>query len=71
MPIKKYKPYTPSRRGMSSADYSDLWTADAGLGSVEMGIKTVQDTLNVVDKPVVFCSSISTLIQLSPASRPR
>ena len=24
MPIKTYKPYTPSRRGMSSADYSEL-----------------------------------------------
>lgn len=24
MPIKKYKPYTPSRRGMTSEDYSDL-----------------------------------------------
>ena len=26
MAIKTYKPYTPSRRGMSSADYSDLTT---------------------------------------------
>lgn len=26
MPIKTYKPYTPSRRGMSSADFSDLTT---------------------------------------------
>jgi len=40
------------------ADYSDMWTEEAGLGSVEMGIKTVQDTLDVVDKPVIFCSSI-------------
>lgn len=40
------------------ADYSDMWIAEAGLGSVEMGIKTVQDTLDHVDKPVIFCSSI-------------
>jgi len=26
MPIKTYKPYTPSRRGMSSADFSELTT---------------------------------------------
>jgi large subunit ribosomal protein L2 len=26
MPIKSYKPYTPSRRGMTSADYSELTT---------------------------------------------
>src|SRR4051794_23301786 len=26
MAIKTYKPYTPSRRGMTSADYSDLTT---------------------------------------------
>ena len=26
MPIKVYKPYTPSRRGMTSADYSELTT---------------------------------------------
>ena len=26
MPIKVYKPYTPSRRGMSSADFSELTT---------------------------------------------
>jgi large subunit ribosomal protein L2 len=26
MPIKNFKPYTPSRRGMSSADYSELTT---------------------------------------------
>ncbi len=40
------------------ADYSDMWIDEAGLGSVEMGIKTVQDTLDHVDKPVIFCSSI-------------
>ena len=26
MPIKSYKPYTPSRRGMTSADFSELTT---------------------------------------------
>ena len=26
MPIKTYKPYTPSRRGMTSADFSELTT---------------------------------------------
>ena len=26
MPVKTYKPYTPSRRGMTSADYSELTT---------------------------------------------
>lgn len=40
------------------ADYSDMWAAQAGLGSVETGIQTVQDTLDVVDKPTIFCSSI-------------
>ncbi len=40
------------------ADYSDMWTADAGIGSVEAGIQTVQDSLNVVDRPIIFCSSI-------------
>ena len=40
------------------ADYSDMWAAPAGLGSVETGIQTVQDTLNVVDRPIIFCSSV-------------
>ncbi len=39
-------------------DYTDMWTKDAGIGSVEAGIKTVQDSLNVVTVPLVFCSSI-------------
>ncbi len=40
------------------ADYSDMWFEDAGIGSVQSGIDTVQDTLEVVDIPVIFCSSI-------------
>lgn len=40
------------------ADYSDMWFEDAGIGSVQSGIDTVQDTLRVVDIPVIFCSSI-------------
>ena len=40
------------------ADYADMWFEDAGLGSVQSGIDTVQDTLQVVDIPVIFCSSI-------------
>ncbi len=40
------------------ADYSDMWFDDAGIGSVQSGIDTVQDTLEVVDIPVIFCSSI-------------
>ena len=28
MPIKKYKPYTPSRRGMSVIDYSATLTGE-------------------------------------------
>jgi len=40
------------------ADYSDMWTADVGNGSVEMGIQTVNDSLGVVDKPIIFCSSV-------------
>ncbi|MCD6360847.1 MAG: hypothetical protein J7M38_08265 [Armatimonadetes bacterium] len=40
------------------ADYSDMWTADAGIGSVEAGIQTVEDTLRHVNKPIIFCSSI-------------
>lgn len=40
------------------ADYSDMWFEDAGIGSVQSGIETVQDTLQVVDIPVIFCSSI-------------
>jgi len=40
------------------ADYSDMWTEDVGVGSVQAGIDTVQDTLEVVDIPVIFCSSI-------------
>ncbi len=38
MPIKTYKPYTPSRRGMSSADYSEL-TADAPEKSLVSKLK--------------------------------
>ncbi len=40
------------------ADYSDMWFEDAAIGSVQSGIETVQDTLEVVDIPVIFCSSI-------------
>lgn len=40
------------------ADYADMWFEDAGIGSVQSGIDTVQDTLQVVDIPVIFCSSI-------------
>lgn len=40
------------------ADYSDMWTADVGNGSVEMGIQTVSDSLGVVDRPIIFCSSV-------------
>jgi len=41
------------------ADYADMWFDDAGIGSVQSGIDTVQDTLEVVDIPVIFCSSIT------------
>lgn len=40
------------------ADYSDMWTEDAGIGSVEAGIAAVEDTLPVVQRPVIFCSSL-------------
>lgn len=40
------------------ADYADMWTKDAGIGSVEAGIATVEATLRKVDKPIIFCSSI-------------
>lgn len=40
------------------ADYSDMWFEDAGLGSVEAGIDTAQDTLEVIEIPQIFCSSI-------------
>lgn len=40
------------------ATSGDLWIKDAGIASVEAGLKTVQDSLNVVRAPVVFCSSI-------------
>ena len=40
------------------ADYSDMWTKDAGIGSIEAGIQTVEDTLPAVEKPIIFCSSI-------------
>ncbi|MCE5237898.1 hypothetical protein LLH23_05340 [bacterium] len=39
-------------------DYRDMWTKDVGLASVEMGIQTVQDSLNVTSKPIVFCSTV-------------
>ncbi|MEN6305969.1 MAG: hypothetical protein ABFD96_24810, partial [Armatimonadia bacterium] len=39
-------------------DYSDMWIKDGGLYTIEAGIKTVQDSLNVTKKPIVFCSSI-------------
>lgn len=39
-------------------DYSDIWIKDGGLYTIEAGIKTVQDSLNVTAKPIVFCSSI-------------
>lgn len=38
--------------------YEDMWTRDAGNGSIEMGLKTVQDSLNVTDRPLVFCSTV-------------
>ncbi|MGE5530481.1 MAG: hypothetical protein ACM3VW_00010 [Bacteroidota bacterium] len=40
-------------------DYSDMWIKDGGIYTVEAGIKTVQDSLNVTTKPLVFCSSIT------------
>ena len=38
MPIKSYKPYTPSRRGMTSADFSEL-TADRPEKSLVRGLR--------------------------------
>ncbi|MHB8994352.1 MAG: hypothetical protein ACYC63_03770 [Armatimonadota bacterium] len=40
-------------------DYSDMWIKDGGIYTVEAGIKTVQDSLNVTNKPIVFCSSVT------------
>jgi len=40
MPIKTYKPYTPSRRGMSSADFSELTTDKPEKSLLSRLIKT-------------------------------
>ncbi len=39
-------------------DYSDMWTEDVGIGSIEAGIAAVEESLPVVNRPIIFCSSI-------------
>ena len=53
-----HAPYEIWNDEMSFQAYRDMWTKDVGLASVETGIQTVQDSLNVTRKPIVFCSTI-------------